>query len=176
MAPTLDDIDHRILEALRRDGRLSMRSLAESLHVSRANAYVRVERLKAEGVIRGFSANIDSARSGLGTSAYVSLNLRQTEWRNVRQQLQALSGVTNIALVGGEFDVLLLVRVQDNAALRRLVLDEIQSLDGVVTTRTFLVFEEAEPSASGRLSSEQTEQTLSSDSVGAPTEGTASIS
>ena len=59
-------------------------------------------------------------------------------------ELRALPGVVHIALVGGEFDVIMLVRARDNAALGRLVLDEIQGMPGVVNTRTLLVFEEAE--------------------------------
>lgn len=144
MAEPLDDTDHRILDELVRDGRMSMRTLAEHTHISRANAYARVDRLQRSGVIRGFRADVDPVASGLGTSAYVTLNLRQPDWRQVREQLQALPGVAHIALVGGEFDVILLVRARDNAHLRRLVLDEIQGMPGVISTRTLLVFEELE--------------------------------
>ncbi len=149
MASPLDETDHRILEALGRDGRMSMRVLAETLHISRANAYARVERLQASGVIRGYRADIDPVLSGLGTSAYVTLNVRQSDWRHVRERLQRLPGVVHIALVGGEFDVVLLVRARDNAHLRRLVLDEIQGMEGVLGTRTLLVFEEPEPRGAG---------------------------
>ena len=146
MASPLDDIDHQILDALVSDGRMSMRTLAETLHLSRANAYARVERLRTSGVIRGFRADVDPELSGLGTSAYVTLNVRQAAWRQIAEQLQTLPGIVHIALVGGEFDVVLLVRARDNADLRRLVLDEIQGMDGIVSTRTLLVFEEPAPS------------------------------
>ena len=142
---TVDDIDQKILLALSRDGRMSMRSLAEGLHISRANAYARVERLVTTGVIRGFRADIDPVRSGLGTSAYITINIQQDQWSRIAEQLQSLRGVSHIALVGGEFDVVLLVRAKDNADLRRVVLDEIQAIDGVSNTRTLLVFEEPQP-------------------------------
>jgi DNA-binding Lrp family transcriptional regulator len=146
MASPLDDTDHQILDALVGDGRMSMRTLAETLHISRANAYARVERLRTSGVLRGFRADVDPALSGLATSAYVTLTIRQAAWRQIAERLQALPGIVHIALVGGEFDVVLLVRARDNADLRRLVLDEIQGMDGVTNTRTLLVFEEPEPS------------------------------
>ena len=142
---SLDEIDRRILAELTRDGRMSVRALAETLHISRANAYARVERLRDTGVITGFRATVDPVAAGLGTTAYVTVNLRQADWRLVREQLCALPGVVHIALVGGEFDVILLVRVRDNADLRRLVLDEIQGMPGVLNTRTHLVFEEPPP-------------------------------
>ena len=145
MATDLDDVDRRILAALTADGRLSMRTLADQVHVSRANVYARVDRLRETGVLRGFHADVDPAAVGLGTTAYVTLNLSQHHWRTLRERLGALPGVVHIGLVGGEFDVILLVRTRDNAELRRLVLDEIQSIDGVLSTRTWLVFEELEP-------------------------------
>ena len=150
MASPVDDTDHQILDALLNDGRMSMRTLAETLHISRANAYARVERLRTSGVIRGFRAEVDPELSGLGTSAYVTLNVRQAAWRHIAEQLQALPGIVHIALVGGEFDVVMLVRARDNGDLRRLVLDEIQGMEGVVSTRTLLVFEEPEPRGTKR--------------------------
>ena len=143
----LDQIDRAILAELGHDGRMSMRQLAQRLHISRANAYARVERLQSGGVIRGYRADIDPVASGLGTSAYLTLTLRQSEWRRVKDQLQAVPGVVHIALVGGEFDVIMLVRARDNEDLRRVVLDQIQEMDGVISTRTLLVFEEPAPSS-----------------------------
>jgi DNA-binding Lrp family transcriptional regulator len=145
MAEPLDQTDRRIVDRLVHDGRMSMRTLAEALHISRANAYARVDRLRSSGVIRGFRAEVDPVACGMATSAYVTLNLIQADWRHIRERLRALPGVAHIALVGGEFDVILLVRARDNADLRRLVLDEIQGIPGVLGTRTLLVFEEPEP-------------------------------
>ncbi|HET6482826.1 MAG TPA: Lrp/AsnC family transcriptional regulator [Actinoplanes sp.] len=145
MADPLDEVDRQILAELTRDGRMSMRTLAERLHISRANAYARLDRLRTTGVVRGFRADVDPVAAGLGTSAYVTVNLNQAEWRDVGARLRALPGVAHLALVGGEFDVIMLVRARDNAALGRLVLGEIQGMPGVVNTRTLLVFEEAEP-------------------------------
>jgi DNA-binding Lrp family transcriptional regulator len=144
VAVALDDIDRRILTALTHDGRMSIRTLAELLHISRANAYARIQRLRDTKVIRGFRADVDPVAAGMGTSAYVTVNLHQAEWRVVAEQLRALPGVVHIALCGGDFDVIMLVRVKDNADLRRLVLDAVQGMPGVVSTRTLLVFEEAE--------------------------------
>ena len=47
----LDDVDRAIVEVLREDGRISMRALAARLHISRAGAYLRVQRLEEAGVI-----------------------------------------------------------------------------------------------------------------------------
>jgi DNA-binding Lrp family transcriptional regulator len=141
----LDEVDERILELLRRDGRASMTAVAEHVHISRANAYTRVNRLVDTGVIAGFSARIDPVKAGLHASAYVSLAVDQTSWQEVRERLAAIRGIEHIALVGGDTDVLLLVRARDNSDLRRVVLEELQAIPAVKSTRTALVFEDFTP-------------------------------
>jgi DNA-binding Lrp family transcriptional regulator len=140
----LDAPDRQILSELIRDARTSIRSLAERVHISRASAYARVNRLVADGVITGFSARLDHERAGLGTSAYVSLSIEQNSWAEVSAHLGRLPYVEHVSRLGADFDVLVLVRAPDNAALRVLVLDRIQSIPSVRTTRTWLVFDEFE--------------------------------
>jgi DNA-binding Lrp family transcriptional regulator len=142
MAAGPDEVDRRIIAELTADGRLSMRALAEKVHISRANVYARVERLTRTGVITGFTATVDPLKLGLATSAYVTLSLRQSSWRSLREQLRQIPEVKHIALVGGDFDAILLVRAADNAGLRRVVMDELQAIPEVLGTRTALVFED----------------------------------
>ena len=124
------------------DARLSVRTLAERLHISRANAYTRLERLQQTGVITGFTARFAPERAGLATTAYVSVNIEQNTWRAVSAQLAELPYIESIALLASEFDVLVLVHAPDNATLRSLVLERIQAIPGVIATRTWLAFEE----------------------------------
>jgi DNA-binding Lrp family transcriptional regulator len=138
----LDGPDRLILGELIKDARTSIRSLAERVHISRANAYARVHRLVADGVITGFTARISHERAGLGTSAYVSLSIEQNSWREVSTHLGRLPYVEHVWMLGADFDALVLVRAPDNAALRELVIDHIQGIPSVRTTRTWLVFDE----------------------------------
>lgn len=86
--------------------------------------------------------SVDPVARGFGTSAFITANVRQADWRSIRERLRRLPGIAHIALVGGEFDVVMLVRARDNADLRRLVLEDILNIDGVFSTRTLLVFDE----------------------------------
>lgn len=145
----LDAIDRDILQLLQADGRASIRAVAERVHVSRANAYARINRLIEDGVIRGFGARVNHERAGHGTSAYITLKIVQNSWRTVHEQLRRLPGAAHIALVGGDFDVLLLVHTPDNRALRELVLTRLQAIPEVLSTRTLLVFEEEDVEPEG---------------------------
>ena len=140
----LDDVDQRIIAELTRDGRQSVTTVAQNVHVSRAHAYSRINRLQEEGVITRYTAVVDPVRAGLRSSAYVTLKLRQHSWRELRERLAAIPEVHHIGLVGGNFDVILLVRARDNVDLRRVIFDTLQSMPGVLDTQTFLIFEDVD--------------------------------
>ena len=105
---TLDDLDRQIVATLRANGRISMRALASELHISRANAYARVDRLERDGVITGYSAIINPQKYGYGLSAYVFLKIAQQSWKKVRNQVLSIPEVDHAALVSGEHDIMLL--------------------------------------------------------------------
>jgi DNA-binding Lrp family transcriptional regulator len=85
---TLDDTDRGLVELLRGDGRASVRALADELHISRATAYARLDRLQRDGVITGYAARVDPERYGYGISAYVYLKISQHSWKAVRRRVQ----------------------------------------------------------------------------------------
>lgn len=142
METALDDTDRRIVAELRRDGRASITAVAVAAHISRANAYARLNRLIDDGVIAGFTAKVDPVKFGQGSSAYVTMRVEQASWQKLRDRLEQIPEVEHIALVGGDFDVLLLVRARDNEDLRRVVLEELQSIPFIRDTKTALVFED----------------------------------
>jgi DNA-binding Lrp family transcriptional regulator len=141
-AVTLDDTDRRIISALRTDGRMSMRTLAAKLHISRAGAYARVERLQRDGVITGYAAVVDPERYGFDISAYVHLKISQHSWKEVRRRIAEIPEVWHGTLVSGENDLVLLVRTHDAASLRDLVLNRFQTMPDVLSTQTVLILDE----------------------------------
>jgi DNA-binding Lrp family transcriptional regulator len=138
----VDDVDRRMLAELGKDGRLSMRALAELVHISRASCYTRLERLQRAGVITGFTALIDPRRVGPTLSAHVYLKISQHSWKDVRSALKQIPEIEHGALVSGEYDLVLFVRTRDAESLRELVLDRLQKMQDVLSTHTILVFDE----------------------------------
>lgn len=142
VAVPLDDTDRRIIELLCADGRMSIRAVAEGAHISRANAYARLQRLRAEGVVQGFTAVIDYERYGRGLAAYVSVRIEQRSWELFREYLRQIPEIEHAALISGDADLLLLVRVADAASLRTFVLERLQRIPEVTSTRTMFILEE----------------------------------
>lgn len=143
--PGLDDIDRALVRELVGDGRLSVNALAERANISRATAYGRFKRLCDSGVIRGFSAVVDPARVGLPITALILVNVEQSNWQAVRDELMALPGLEYLAFTSGGFDMVLLVRVPDVVALRDVVLVRLHGSRHVRSTQTIFVLDEDRP-------------------------------
>lgn len=141
-ADPLDPTDRRLIEVLRQDGRCSVNELAERAGVSRANAYQRLARLRATGVITGFTVRTDPRHTGLNIAALVIVNADQHSWRHVLDQLRHLPGARYVALTAGGFDFVALVRVADVETLRDVILERLQSMPGVRSTQTMFILEE----------------------------------
>ncbi len=138
----LDEVDLRLIAELKADGRVSMRALAERLHISRAGCYTKVERLQQEGIITGYAAVTNPKRLGQALSAYVYVKISQHSWQAVREVLNQMPEIEHGSLVAGENDLILFVRTRDADSLRDLVLYRLQRMEDVLSTRTELVFDE----------------------------------
>ncbi|MGH3669741.1 MAG: Lrp/AsnC family transcriptional regulator [Pseudonocardiaceae bacterium] len=138
----LDDVDRRMLGILVDDGRLSVNEVANRAGISRATAYARYDRLVADGVIRGFRADVDPKAIQLDIAAMILLNVEQGSWPATRDKVSRLPGVEYVAMTSGEFDFVLLVRVLTIKALRDVVLYQLQGMPEVRSTHTIFVLDE----------------------------------
>lgn len=140
----LDDIDRRMIDALRADGRMTAPTLAEAIGIGRATAYSRLDRLIDRGVIDGFSARVDRVSVGLTVSALVLVSVRQGLWRDLRTRLSSLPGVEWLGVATGRFDFVLLVRADSLEHLRDVALHELQQIEGVRTAETVVLLDEVD--------------------------------
>jgi DNA-binding Lrp family transcriptional regulator len=142
----LDEIDRKMIDALREDGRRTAPALAEMIGVSRATAYHRFDRLVDSGSIAGFSARVDPNAVGWTISAIVLVNVRQGLWRDLRAELSALPGVQWLGVATGRFDFILLVRADSLEHLRDVALHELQQIEGVRAAETVVLLDEIDQS------------------------------
>lgn len=140
MSTDLDEIDQQIIHELYGNGRLSVRALAERLNLSRAATHSRVDALLQGGVITGFRAVVDYEKIGRGTAAYINMRIEQSESDQVFRSLHAVPAVRSVAFVTGEYDIVALVFARDTADLRRIVMEELQTVSGIRSTHTTLLF------------------------------------
>jgi DNA-binding Lrp family transcriptional regulator len=141
-ATGLDSIDRQIVAELSRDGRLSMRAIAERVHISRSAAHTRVQQLVQRGVITSFGAQIDRSSIGLHVSALVVVKIGDVSWGEIAAKLAELPFVEKAQAVSGDIDIILTVSAPDHEQLSRAILRDIHTLPGVLSTRSHLILEE----------------------------------
>ena len=120
----MDEIDRGILSLLMEDGRRTYDDIAGRVKLTAPSVKRRVDRLRAEGALRGFTAVVDHAALGSQTEALVELFYRSgTTLDEVARTLAQHPEVAEAWSVTGEADAIARVRTADNADLERLIVD-----------------------------------------------------
>ena len=135
----LDPFDRKILDVLRREGRIPVTDLARSVGLSKTPCQNRMRRLQSEGYITGFRAVVDPGKLGLEHIAFVEVKLEDTREPALGAFNHAVRSVPEIEqchMIAGAFDYLLKVRTRNMRDYRRVLGEVISSLPHVGHTST----------------------------------------
>jgi len=106
-----------------------------------SSAHARVQRLQAEGYLRGFHAELDTRRLGFGLHAMISIQIDQaTAIEGFADELLAVPEVLEVFQVSGTEDLLVHVATRDTDHLRGIVMEELVGRGGVRHVETSIVF------------------------------------
>jgi DNA-binding Lrp family transcriptional regulator len=120
----VDAVDHQILALLVEDGRRTYDDIAARVSLSAPSVKRRVDRLRADGTLRGFTAVLDDVAMGWGTEALVELFYAPgTLLDEVAARLSRVPEVVEAWSITGEADAIARVRTRDNADLERVIMD-----------------------------------------------------
>ena len=142
--PRLDATDWAILDVLQDDARTSNRDLATAVHVSPSTSSERVRNLKADGVIRGYHADVDYGALGRHVQALIAITLRPPRRAIVeafRNWVSTLPEIVGVFVVSGSADFLLHVAVPDTDTLYAFVIDRLTEREEVADVNTSVVYE-----------------------------------
>ncbi len=92
----LDKFDIAILRELQADGRLSNAELSTRVGLSAAPCWRRVRALEEGGYIKGYRAEIDRHKIGLGVLAFVRLDAERNNANVTRQLEEAIRAVPEV--------------------------------------------------------------------------------
>jgi DNA-binding Lrp family transcriptional regulator len=136
----LDDLDRRLLALLRADARAPAVTLAATLGVSRGTVQNRIDRLRATGVIAGFTVRLTAELEG-GVRALTSLEIRSGDEKAVRAALKRLPEAARVYSTNGRWDMVVEISAGDLAGLDR-VLGGIRAVRGVAHSETSILLSE----------------------------------
>ncbi len=93
---TLDKFDVKILEQLQADARLTNTELAQRVGLSAAPCWRRVRALEEAGFIKGYHAEIDRHKIGMGVLAFVRLDANRNTGELTREMEEAIRQIPEI--------------------------------------------------------------------------------
>ena len=147
----LDRYDIAILRELQQDARLSNAELAGRIGLSPAPTWRRVRRLETEGYIRGYRAEIDRHRIGLGVLAFVRVDAERNTGaatRALEEAIRAIPEVTACHYISGSGTFELQVVTTDLDAFSALALETLLNLPNVKDLHTSFSLGEVKAGAS----------------------------
>jgi Lrp/AsnC family transcriptional regulator for asnA, asnC and gidA len=137
-ARRLDAVDKGIIEALQRNGREPFRRIAAALGVSEATVRARYARLCEDDIVQVTAV---TNPLGLGYEAQAMVGIRTTgPPEAIADEIAHWPEADYVVLTAGQFDILAELLCADRRALLDLT-NRIRTLDGVVSTETFLYLE-----------------------------------
>ncbi len=134
----LDDVDHRLIAELRRDGRASLSDLAGRLGLARATVRARMERLQARGEIVGFSVMTRGDVSAAPVRGLVMIAIEGRGAERITGRLTGLPEVQAVHSTNGRWDLIVEVGTRTLEELDA-VLVKVRGYDGVLASETNLL-------------------------------------
>ncbi len=123
----LDAIDLKILEILRKDGRITYQALSEKVHLTPRPCQERVRKLEQAGIIQGYTARINASATPRSVIVHAQIALASQSGRSAQQAFEAevkkRPEVLDCWLVSGPFDYLVRLAFRDLEEYRALTSD-----------------------------------------------------
>ncbi|WP_248516222.1 HTH-type transcriptional regulator LrpA1 [Salinarchaeum laminariae] len=121
----------RILSVLEEDAKASYGEIAERAEVSKPTVRKYIEQLESEGVIVGYSAEVDPKKLSGQSIALVGIDVASERYVEATRALQALDHVEALYTSSGDHMLMAEVRGGDGDELGAVISDEILSIEGV---------------------------------------------
>lgn len=130
--------DLALLNLLRDDARITTSDLARRLGVSRTTVQVRMERLRAQGVITGFTVKTAPAYEDSQIVALVTIVIAPKVMRSVVAALKKRQEVRRVFSVNGPYDLFAEIAAPSVSEVDE-ALDAIGDMEGVERTTSMIV-------------------------------------
>jgi Lrp/AsnC family transcriptional regulator, leucine-responsive regulatory protein len=136
---SLDALDHRLLQALQNDARLSTAELGEQLALSQSPTWRRLKRLESEGVITGYQAVVNRKKLGLSVLAMVHVGMDSHDDKSARKFEEAIGLIPEVVWchgMSGAEDFMLMVVARDLNHFSMLIMEKLRKLPAVKSLRS----------------------------------------
>lgn len=144
----LDEKDRVILGILQQDANLSTYKITKKTGIPQTTVLNRMRRLKAEGIIRRYTLDVDWKKLGLNNKALIFVkvdkNAEQKESKvgEIEKKIFKYPLVLNVKRLMGKYDFMIELVCKDIEELNGFLVKKIRSLPEIADTETVMVLEE----------------------------------
>lgn len=140
----LDELDYKIIEFLRVDGRTPYTTIATELAVAESTVRKRIARLIDLGVVK-IVGIVDPVKIGYGTVAIVGVKVEGAALEMVVERLMALPETRYVGVITGNYDLTVEVAFRSSEELYNFVTHTLRDIPGVVDSHTSLLLKVFKP-------------------------------
>lgn len=126
-----DSTEDRILAVLEEDAQASYAQIADRAGVSKPTVRKYIDRLEEEGVIVGYSADVDPKKLSSQSIALVGIEVASDRYVEATRELKRMDAMESLYSSSGDHTLMAEVRAADGDALGEVIADEILAVDGV---------------------------------------------
>ena len=128
---SVESTEERILSVLEEDAQASYAEIAERAEVSKPTVRKYIQKLEEEGVIVGYSADIDPKKLSGQSIAIVGIDVESDHYVEATRELKALEAVESLYTSSGDHTLMAEVRAPDGDALGGVINEDILAAEGV---------------------------------------------
>lgn len=140
----LDKKDIEILNELQKDCRQSLKKIARKLNMSITTVYERMKKLENAKVIKSYKAILDPEKAGSPVIAFIFIRMRYhypemsepLSQRDVAKKISFIRGVSEVHIIGGEWDIFVKARGKNLKEIGDFVIDRLRKIKGIDRTLT----------------------------------------
>lgn len=134
----MNEIDEKILGEYLRDSQQSYREIARKLGVSAGTVVSRTRKLEKEGVIKGYTVQLDYEKLGYDLTVITEVTVSKGEIKDVGAEITKLKQACAVYNVTGESDVMVIAKFKTRKELSDFT-KRILKIPNVERTNTHLV-------------------------------------
>jgi len=141
MTEEIDDKDLQILEMLRANSRLSEQKIAKKTGIPMTTVHNRTKKMRELGIIEGYTVRLNHAKLGKPLIAYVLLKaVNQADQSELLEYIARIPQVCEVAMVTGDFDIMLKARIGDMDELNKIVVATLRKHKGIGESITMISY------------------------------------
>ena len=142
---SIDSLDKKILALLTKDARMPYLEVARSCKVSGAAIHQRVQHLFDSKVVSGTQFTLNPKGLGFHTCAYIGIQVNLTSTSTHEEVFNRIKKVPEIVEchhITGKYSLLVKIYATNNEHLKKIIVENIQSIHEITLTETFISLEE----------------------------------